>query len=247
MYLREPCYDIDELKLENLHIHTFHSACGKPEMQMESIIREAERAGLKKIALTDHFNAPDYPAIEYNKEMKAEIDALGTDIEVLYGMELSAYGVGKFLDRIEINEALDYRLYSCNHYNMPYWEHPEEKTPRAYVQHQIDIVTSLAKSGRADCIAHPFIGRFVACFEDRQLVTNEMTDNEIGDILTILKEHNVAYELNAGAILGYPEFSKRIWHYGKEVGVVFHMGMDAHTLNRIDTAETAENFKKLLY
>lgn len=246
MYLREPCYDIDELKKENLHIHTFYSSCAKPSMDIETIVRQAEKAGLRRIAVTDHFNDPDFPVVEYNEEMRKKVKQLGAKVDVLFGAELSAYGIDKFLDRTEINKALDYRLYSCNHYHLDYWEHPEDKTPRGYAEHALKVVEALAKSGRADCVAHPFIGRFVKIFEDRNLITNSITDNEIGDILTILKENNVAYELNAGAVIGYPEFARRIWNIGKEVGVVFHMGMDAHRPESVDTADAAENFKKIL-
>ena len=45
-------------------------------------------------------------------------------------MELSGYGIGKTLEGDKLRNALDYRLYSCNHYHLDFWEQAAEITPR---------------------------------------------------------------------------------------------------------------------
>lgn len=64
-------------------------------------------------------------------------------------MELSGYGIGKTLEGDKLRNALDYRLYSCNHYHLDFWEQAAEITPRAYAEHALENVTSLIKKRQA--------------------------------------------------------------------------------------------------
>ncbi|NLB41091.1 MAG: hypothetical protein GX815_02320, partial [Clostridiales bacterium] len=104
----------------------------------------------------------------------------------------------------------------------------------------------LITSGRADCIAHPFISRFIKILDDKTLLAKEMTDKELGDILELGRNHNVAWEINLGAVLADPDFAKRYWNIGKEVGVLFHFGTDSHNLASIDTDKAVEQIRPLL-
>ena len=144
-------------------------------------------------------------------------------------MELSGYGIGKTLEGDKLRNALDYRLYSCNH----------------YAEHALKNVTSLIKSGKPDCIAHPLTAGYVRAFEDKTLVSQAITDNELGDIMTLAKEHEVAWELNIGNIYGDPEFSRRMWNIGRELGSCFNMGADAHLIKNIDFAPHMSEIKKI--
>jgi len=215
-------------------------------MTAPNVLECAKNNHIKIIAFTDHYNSKDTKIINNNENLKKQAEACNTNIKVLYGSELSAYGIGKYLDDIDINQQLGYRLYSYNHYHLEYWEHPEEKTPRGYVNHALALLEHLLKSKRADCIAHPFIGRFIRCFDDRTLVTKEIKDNELGDILELGKDNEVAWELNVNSIIADPEFGRRYWNIGKEVGVVFNMGTDAHRLQYISTLQYLEKIKEIL-
>ena len=73
-----------------------------------------------------------------------------------------------------------------------------------------------------------------------------MTDYELWDLLMLGKKHEVAWEINVGAILGYPAFSRRLWSLGKEAGAMFNYGTDSHTLAGIDTAVFLPDVKKIL-
>ncbi|HRT81855.1 MAG TPA: hypothetical protein P5127_01700, partial [Oscillospiraceae bacterium] len=101
-------------------------------------------------------------------------------------------------------------------------------------------------NGRAHCFAHPFIGRFIGIFEDKTLVTKALTDNDLGDIFCLAKEHCVAWEINSGAVLGDPEFSRRYWNIGRECSVTFHYGTDAHLPENVDTAKSLALVKEIL-
>ena len=141
---------------------------------------------------------------------------------------------------------MDYRLYAVNHYSQPEWEHPDDRTPRAYAEHNMECVRQLMKSGRADCIAHPLVGKYISHFtrEEQLEVTASITDNELGDILTLARDTNTAWEINRVAVYADPNFARRFWKIGKEVGVVFHYGSDAHFLNGLYVNETKENLKR---
>lgn len=248
MFFHEKTYDIDELARHNLHIHTRFSTCAKPEMIAADIVRTAEKCGLEMIALTDHNYIQKKNAVAQQRyDILRELKNVETSVKVLVGAELSAYGIGKFADNITSDNSLDYRLYTINHYHQSYWEHPEVKTPRAYAEHMLAIVDGVIESGRADCFAHPFMAGYIKAFDDPHEVTRAFTDNEIGDAMEKANKHEIAWELNVPAVLGDPEFYHRYFRIGKEVGVVFNMGTDAHKLCNIDTKQFVEQFKKILY
>ena len=241
-------YDLEILARANLHTHSVFSGCAKREMDILSMVRRADELGLETIAVTDHFHSDtgDERLLEYIKSIKTAVSESGCRVKVLYGAELSAIGPGARLEAPETNAALDYRLYSTNHFHCPYWTQPEEKTARGYALYMLDIVSELANSGYADCIAHPFVGNYIHAVEDRHSVSAAITDNELGEILSVLRDTGVAYEINYRAALNFPEFSRRWWGIGKEVGVIFTIGTDAHTLADIDTVGPLPEIKKAL-
>ena len=248
MFFHEKTYDIDELIRYNMHIHTRFSRCAKPEMVAADIVKTAQEAGLEMIALTDHNYINKRNAVAQQRyDILRELTEVKTNVRVLVGAELSAYGIGKFADDIACDSSLDYRLYTINHYHQDYWEHPEVKTPRAYAEHMLAIADCVIESGRADCLAHPFMAGYIHAFEDPHEVTRSFTDNELGDIMEKANKKEIAWELNVPAVLGDPEFYHRYFRIGREVGCVFNIGTDAHKLCNIDTKQYAERLKEILY
>lgn len=246
MYLREPCFDIDELVRENLHVHTSFSGCAKPEMRIKLIVAKAEELKLERVALVDHFNHADTPMVEKNMVDRFSVKLTGTEIPFLFGAELSACGVGKWLDSDETNAALDYRLYAANHYHLEIWEQPGEKTPRGYAKHTVEVLTALIKAERADCIAHPIHGGYVRSLEDKNSLAAAVTDEELYSLMLLAKKHRVAWEINIGEALADPELTKRLWRFGKETGSVFHFGTDAHHIDGMDTQTHIDELRELL-
>lgn len=249
MFLHEATYDLEELAKHNLHVHTNMSSCAKPPMTVANIVNEAVNSGIEMIALTNH--APDGRFVDImrnNENIREELKTCNTDkIKVLVSAELSAYGVNKYSNTFEEDMSLDYRLYTYNHYHVDFWEHPKERTAQGYKEHAFAVLTALFESKRADCIAHPFIGRFIKCCEDKTEIPRAITDNELGDIMEKGFKHKVAWELNTGALIGYPEFARRYFQIGKEIGVVFNLGTDAHRLDGINTFQFIDRLKKILY
>lgn len=248
MIFQEPVYDLYTLAEYNLHIHTVYSGCAKPDMHLPDILRTAESHGLKVIALTDHYNDADGAEdfICHIDRLRRETAAAHTRVRVLFGAELSAYARGKTLETAAVRETLDYCLYSCNHYHLDFWEQPEDTSTRGYALHAYAVIRSLIESGKADCIAHPLIGRFVKLYEDCTLIPKALTDNELGDLLQLSNRRRVAWELNVGAIFGDPSLARRLWTLGRENSVVFHFGTDAHTLINIDTRQFLPRLEDIL-
>lgn len=248
MFFHEKTYDIDELARWNLHLHTNLSRCAKKEMTARDIVRAADAAGLEIIALTDHNYPHKRNAVAQQRyDLMRELEGFERNVRVLIGAELSSYGINKFADDIACDNSLDYRLYTTNHYHQDYWEHPEEKTPRAYAEHMLAIMEGVIESGRADCFAHPFMAGYVRAFDDFRDVTRSFKDNEIGDIMEKAHKKEIAWELNVPAIFDDHDFFKRYFHIGKEVGVIFNLGTDGHALENVDPKKFTEELKRILY
>ena len=246
MFLFEACYDLDELARNNMHIHTSFSRCAKPEMTVENILREAERAGLRAIALTDHSPAEGSYALQV-QALRRQVAQAQSPVKVYVGAELSAYGVGKYSETPETEALLDYRLFSHNHYHQDFWEHPEERTPEGYKQHALAVLRALFASGRADCIAHPLFGRFLDICEDRTEIPRAISDTELGELMQEGTRAQVAWEINSGAVMGDPIFYRRYFQIGREAGAVFLFGTDTHRLAGIDPYKQLPVLKQILY
>lgn len=238
MFKLEKTYEISELVRHNMHTHTNFSLCAKPEMTLQSMIAEAERCSLKTLAITDHSDpGSDIDVLSNTKRLKEMLRSIDTPVKVLIGSELSAYGEGLFADRDELNRELDYRNYSHVHYHLKTWVQPEDRSPRGYAEDMLRVLKALFKAKRADCIAHPFAPMKLKFFndEEKRAVLNSLTDNEIGDIMEMGEKSECAFEIHRPSFLQYPEFYEKFWNMGKEVGVHFNFGTDAHSLAAIAT------------
>lgn len=252
MYLHEPVYDIKELTQSNYHIHTSLSRCGKAEMTLQNIIAAAEKAGLREIALTDHIHPGETWKLKRNLPLLREtLDASPRTVSVLLGAELSAYGEDKYTLR-DSEKLPGYSLYAHNHYHMFGWEQPEDDSPFGYKEHCKKVMTAVIKSGKADCMAHPFNDYYIVreFGETKGFRLGDIaglwTENELGDMLTLGKEHGVAWEINAVSCRQAPELVRKYWHIGKEVGACFLFGTDAHVLSNIYPADEISGIIRLL-
>ena len=255
MYFHENTYDLEILFRQNLHMHTCkYSGCAKSDAIVSDMIREAERCGLETIAFTDHVEPDDAAIVPIMvKDIKEQVAEAKPRLNVLFGAELSAYAVDKYTMMTSDYDP-PYRLYSHNHYHCaPPWEHPENKTPEGYKDHSKKSLEFIIRSGRCDCLAHPFVDRFASAYYEgelkgvRKLLTTAWNDNELGDIIELAKQYEVAFELNPSTVVGDPVFAKRLWDLGKEIGAQFNMGTDAHDITRVDTMQLLDEYKQILY
>lgn len=253
MYFHEAAYDLDTLAKQNLHIHALFSGCAKREMVLEDIVKTAENAGLEAIAITDHIYREDqYEGFRQNiKDLREQLSRIDTDIKVYIGAELSAYGVESYSFKGEEIE-LDYRLWAHNHYHVTGWEQPEDRSPEGYKKHMIATIANIIKADKADCIAHPFHDAYLTNSSRglvdfcRGSVPDCFTENEIGDLLTLAKQHETAFELNLNVVPAFPGIYRRMYNIGKEIGTQFNIGTDAHKLENIDTRKFLDEAKKVL-
>ena len=149
MYMHEVTYDLNELFRMNYHIHTTLSRCGRQEMTLAAIIKEAERAGLSEIAITDHIHPGETAKVFRNdKILRAQLKNIPHTVKVYLGTELSAYGKNKYTLQYSNFDKVEYRLYSHNHYQMDGWELPDEQTPLSYKQHMKLCLEKIIKSGK---------------------------------------------------------------------------------------------------
>ena len=240
-------YDLSIPIRFNWHVHTNFSTCANAGMTVPSILASAKDSGLEGVAFVNHHHSRKHNVLSDIGQLRNEIEICQTKLKVLVGAELSAFGIGKYSDSIETNRMINYRLYACNHYHLSFWEHPATKSPKAYAEHSLAILTRLLKSQRADCIAHPFTAIYLKdklC--DHTSVTKAISDKELADILELGKNNNVAWELNAKVIPEDPQFARRYWNIGREVGVSFHFGTDAHRLSEIDPRQYVGRIKSIL-
>lgn len=252
MYLFEPCYDLDELFRRNFHLHTYpQSRCAKPEMLYDDLIATAEKCGLREIAITNHIQPGEEDmCIEWTEHLRKDIAATDTKMKIYAGAELSAYGIDKYSFH-DSDAPLDFRMYAHNHYHLSVWEQPEDQSPMGYKNHCAETIKSVIIADKADCMAHPFTDTYIVRGLENSrgftkgCITNLWTENELGDILTLGKEHKTAWEINTKNLIGYPEFARMYFNLGKEIGVCFTVGSDGHRLCDIDIQPVLDTFKKI--
>lgn len=200
-------------------------------MEIEAIVAAAAGLGLQTIALTNHHHPGEDD--QRLRTTMAQRDAWqargGSSVRVLVGAEFSAYGIGLFSDTPETNRLAEFRLYAPNHYHNTDWEHPVDTSPRGYAEHALAVIRATILSGRADGLAHPFTGDYLrGKLASPTEVTRVLTDEELAGVLDLARSHGVAMELNAKAVIRDPGFARRFWRLGREVGVRFLFGSDAH-------------------
>ncbi len=249
MFMTEKTFDFDEIIKNNMHTHSVFSKCAKPEMTLENMIRKAEECGLETLAVTDHSDpGDDIDTYANYLLLKQRLKGFDTPVRVLIGAELSAYGIGKYAEPYEVDRALDFASYAHIHYHLDCWEQPEDRSPRGYAEHELAVLDALLKTGRADNIAHPFSPCKMPFFNEAEKAATlaAITDNELGDILEKGERAQCSWEIHSPTFLCFPEFSKRFWNLGREIGVHFCLGTDAHRLADLDPRPTAERMKNIV-
>ncbi|MBQ7595470.1 MAG: PHP domain-containing protein [Clostridia bacterium] len=249
MFVLERTYDPQELARHNMHTHSKLSNCAKKEMTLEAMIRTAEQNRLKTLAVTDHSDPGDsIDTYASFFEYKKRLQSISTTVRVLIGAELSAYGVGLFGEPYEVDKTLDFASYSHVHYHLDSWEHPEDRSPRGYAEHMLRVLSALFETDRADNIAHPFSPNKMNFFNEEQkaAVLSAITDNELGDILEKGERAQCSWELHTPTLFRFPDFARRFFNTGKEAGVHFCIGTDAHNLSAIAPEGLAARLAEIL-
>ena len=82
--------------------------------------------------------------------------------------------------------------------------------------------------------------------EQKAATLSALTDNELGDIFEKGERAQCSWELHSSTLLCFPEFAYRFFNIGRETGVHFCVGTDAHSLAALAPEGLAERLKEVL-
>ncbi len=245
--LPSPSFNIDELILENWHIHSCASGCADKKMTLKNIIKIAQKKHLTAIAITDHDHThKESLAVNINK-LKAERNKYDVSTFVFLGAEISSVPITPFASAQEVIQSAEYKLFTANHYQMPGWKHPEVKSIESYAEHLVLMAKEVILSGTANSLAHPLSARYLGNeLSVQRKITQAISDQMLFDTMRIAAEHNVGWELYLNLVYDDPEFLFRQWHIGKMLNICFLFGSDAHRLDEIYSLDKIKDLKSLL-
>jgi histidinol phosphatase-like PHP family hydrolase len=218
----------------DLHVHTFHSPCGDPEMFVSDILPLAVDKGIEFLALTDHYyHFMDRLIFEEDRvSAKETIEDTGLDIQVVVGCETEVMGPGRIAGGPELRGMLDFMMAGATHFqNFGMTELPPGLNMRETALYYLETFRFAVSQDWIDVIAHPFHVVRGVCEPE---MLNELTDEDLIPALEIAKENGVAMEISRRALGGVQEqFSRRFYPLCKRIGLKFTIGSDAHRLSQV--------------
>ena len=234
------------------HIHTKHLGCANATMEVSAIVRECERLGVTSLGITDHLNTLD--KLNLHLLIREDIEALDTEIEVYFGVELNFTGVDEnFAFSAEVKEQYGFQFAIGGIHNT-YLDVYDLKSI-VDVQHRYHLRT--CHDPLVDVLVHPywfhkseFDDKGWPWFQSMHDVP-ECYARELGQVA---RETGTAIEINAEANLENPDYTDR---YAEEYiaylsiiaeeGACFALGSDAHDIQRLGAVKTAWQVAKQLH
>ncbi len=212
--------------LQNMHIHSKLSNCAGDDNTIETIVREAESAGLELIGISDHVDLPDPERVELIASNFEILKGIETSVRVIIGSEVSFLSLGEPAMSPDEMERFDYIIAATNHYHLSCVEKPNDRTEPGFASHHLTVVESAIDLG-VDIIAHPFLNKYAGGIDIyRQL---ELYDrSEITRIMSKAALKGCAFELNPAHVMSAEDFFREVVAIGKEVGAKFAIGSDGH-------------------
>ncbi|KII76359.1 phosphatase [Vibrio renipiscarius] len=200
--------------------HTHTLASGHAYSTLLENAAAAQRKGLKILCTTDH--APTMPGAPHYWFFNNQriIPRFLNDVGIIRGVEANTLNTQGDIDiHPQTEQLLDWVITSF---------HEPVFAPASEADHT-EALLNVIKSGRVDALGH---------------LGNPNFGFDIEAVLTCAKEHNVAIEINNSSLLGHSragsiECCDAIARIGKEIGVYFTTGSDAHfcaDIARLDLA-----------
>ena len=235
----------------DLHIHTRLSSCAKPEATVEYYMNKAREIGLKTLGFTDHLwdsaipNANKFYVPQdfaHISRIRAELDAADkTGIDrILFGAEgeYDPWRHGVALTP-EVAEQLEILLVPNSHTHMmmpkDYYE-PPRRHAEFMLEAFYDIVNSEV-SKHITAIPHPFCAVCCAKYYPTAVPISTITDDEFKACFSLSAEKGIALEINPCYFnkKTVEELSSgneliRMYRLAKEVGSLFTVGLDSHSM-----------------
>ena len=261
---------------QDIHIHTYHSACAVREATPQVYIDSAQKRGLELIGFADHMwdNGHGYSIASYERHqgnfanlIKIKEDLAGCTIpdglRVLVGCETdfvadSTLGISR-----EIAAQLDFVLAPQAHTHFP------EVCPSPYREDRIacgkfslEAFRRLMRHPDADLITavpHPMGTHYVGD-GDTDIIA-AMSDAEFREVFSMAAEKEIGIEINSTIVMlackstdtdaHSLEAIKNLEYYrmfsiAREVGCRFTFGSDAHSLEMAEDFWYAQNMADAL-
>lgn len=236
------------MNLVDTHIHSTVSFDGhnsRTEMARAAIDR-----GIGILCFTDHYDVvneknrlvPHYDWAPARREHQAAREALGEQIELLYGLELGNAPASFAGAEEALKEpGLDFVLGSIhNSSSALHWQDYYFVTFRApvlgyfYLDDYFDQLEQLMDWGNFDALAHlPYPLRYIRD-RDQQQVTLDQYRDRVDALLRRLEETGKALEVNSAKRLPLmPEYGWLLERYRALGGELVTVGCDAHRVSDV--------------
>ncbi|WP_434999119.1 phosphatase [Vibrio scophthalmi] len=200
--------------------HTHTLASGHAYSTLLENAAAAHRKGLKILCTTDH--APEMPGAPHYWFFNNQriIPRFLSEVGIIRGVEANTLNTNGDIDlHATTDQHLDWIMASFH----------EPVFPPASEAEHTEALINVIKSGRIDALGH---------------LGNPNFPFDIEAVLTCAKEHNVAIEINNSSLLGHSRIGSvercdNIARIGKEIGVYFTTGSDAHFCEDIANLDLA--------
>ena len=233
---------------EDLHVHTYLSACARNDAHAIDYVRMAEELGLTTIAFTDHlwdsaipgasdwYKPQDMAHIEQLRAELAELPPSG--VRVLFGAETECAADGTVAISEEAAARLDVLLVPNSHTHMLDFIMPREfdNVPDkhgAFLLRRFHSIVNSPVARYITAVPHPFY----ACGkseEYKEKVLATITDAQFAECFAAARERNIALEFNTATLIcvrrdrGLGDEFIRMYTLAREAGCRFTVGSDAH-------------------
>lgn len=247
----------------DFHIHTNLSICANETATLENYIKIAEKLGLTKIGISNHFWDSDIDGafdfyktqdFEHISKIRSEIEkAASPDLKIYFGAEAEYDPKHRDVSVTERTaERLEYLLVpnSHTHITMPreYYQ-PYQKHVDYMIEAYNDIISSRV-SRYITAVAHPF--QAVACPYDNEILINMISDDTFKRLFDKTARKGIAFEINVCSMRSKTHdriencAQIRMFRLAKECGCQFIFGSDAHNTSAHDTYSNAQFVAELL-
>ena len=233
--------------MHDIHIHTSHSACARPDSSLAEYLPVLPERGLSIAGFSNHLWDSAIPGpnefyqpqdIEHLLPLKKDLaDACVPGVKLLFGCELEYCGKGRISLHPDHAELFVYILVAPDHFHMKDLVRPaslgvgEELAELFYSRFmevcEIDFV---------DGIAHPF---FPIGFDGRDRdVFDLLSDRRLEVCFRHARACGKTVELNLSCLNKLrkkdllPEY-RRVMTIAAECGSRFHLGSDAHGVHML--------------
>jgi histidinol phosphatase-like PHP family hydrolase len=232
----------------DLHVHTHHSPCGKPEATAAAMVQRAMKKGLAALGFADHYTPAPVPGCSFYAEQRLHIvDALRTELgrvkdtnglALLVGIEADYTLAGQGCIDAEALRSTDHVICAASHFHLPTAPQPTDDSPRAKATLMLAMARAALQVRGVSVWAHPF-----DCSRMRPLepILATVAPGEFEALIELANARQVAIEINGGPAqhADYVRTTAPFFRLARDMEAQFTITSDAHhpdDLERLDLA-----------